>query len=1546
MHADIAQARLAAALVFSTVFALIAMPMPAQAQTPPDPWTNPTYTNSGLACNACHGNPATLGGNIDFNDATLLSGLSAFKIRISKQASNARMRYFGGDAAVSDFDRQAVLSYLINVRDGVVTTPAPGFTSTVIGSTSSATVNITIANYRSVAVDYVVAATPTGLAASDYIINSRTPSGTCSSTQINAATNGAAPSVCTIAVLVTFAPQPGAAGARNASIPVTVMPTTAGQPNPVDGSVSLNGMAVTAAPGFQISTTAIGLTAAVPAAATSADITITNPSTATGNLVLGSLLAPNPITGTGAAAFTLVAPTTNACTLAGQSLAPGGTCRIAVQFNAVAKGSYSATLSIPHNATGAPQAVTLNGTAQQGTVDVAASVALGNVPQGSTSSTTALLTNTGDASLSIGSKLFSGVGNTEFAVSGCTAALLPTLACTLSFTFTPSGTTPRSVTLALASNGSNAPTNVTVSGTGTALASPTVSSVAAFPSTLAGTTSPTTRTVTLLNLRSNPLDYATTLSGSNGSDFAISAESCPTRRIPSAIANAAGSCTLTLTYSPSALSAATARSGSLNLTFTGFNTDPSPAAQAVTLAGTAQIPAPAFSIASSTVVFSAVVGAPGTSTATITNSGTAALTLNTLSFGGVFLSEYAFAAGNTCTAGLTIPTAPGANTCLLAILFNPASATPASRDASLSIAHNATGSPRVLTLAGTATAAPLPAIDLGASTLAFGTVPLGSTVSQTVTVRNIGAAPLLLNALGLTGAAAADYTRGGTCTATSNIAVGGNCTVTLSFVPAAAGARTAVLTVASNASNTPNASVALSGDGSPLADPVVSPTPVSAFPGTVVGSTSTTTRMVTITNPRVNPLTYTRSITGAHALDFSIAGESCATRVIPGGGACTLTLQYTPAGAGTRTGTLNIGYTGFAADPSPVGVSLALSGTASLPTPSFSIASSALSFAAVLGTTPGSSSTLITNTGTLALSLSGLSFSGVAAAEFSLAAANTCSANTTLAPSTSCTLAVAYTPAAVGTSSASLSVVHNAVGSPQLITLSGTATPAPQGRIALGALSLTYPATQVGSASTQNITVQNTGDAPLTFSTFTVAGAAAADYTRGGTCSTATPLAVAARCALAITFQPAASGSRNATLTVQSDASNGAVVITLAGVGTPVPAPAVTLSTTALDFGQQTLNGLYPKRTVTVTNSGTADLSGIAVLVQGTAFSNVSTTACPATLAAGNSCEVDVAFTPAAAGAAYTGTLRVSSNATGSPHFTALSGVGTATVRPVLVWSPAATKLDFGAVAAGTPSAALSATLLNQGPGGVTLTLLNTVGAQGTAFSVTTGTCVLGQPIFEGQSCRIDVVFAPGSAGAKSATVQVVSTGSFPPNLALAGTGLGGPSPSLALSTAALSFDLVRVGAQSLPAEITLSGSGSGVVRVLALAATGPYSVQTQSCPAPPFSLPAGSTCTITVAFSPQAAGAAAGKLTVTSDADPAAQDVALSGNGEPQADLTGGGCSMARGDSAADPTLWLLLLGAIAALRYRRQARRKTEHQATHRAEHQTEHQAGRNAP
>jgi len=114
-------------------------------------------------------------------------------------------------------------------------------------------------------------------------------------------------------------------------------------------------------------------------------------------------------------------------------------------------------------------------------------------------------------------------------------------------------------------------------------------------------------------------------------------------------------------------------------------------------------------------------------------------------------------------------------------------------------------------------------------------------------------------------------------------------------------------------------------------------------------------------------------------------------------------------------------------------------------------------------------------------------------------------------------------------------------------------------------------------------------------------------------------------------------------------------------------------------------------------------------------------------------------------------------------------------------------------------------------------------------------------------------------------------------------------------------------------------------VTVSAIAVAGTYGIDSSTCPAVPFSLPAGTDCTVSVSFRPTTQGTAAGTLSITSDAAPAVREVALSGSGDPTADVGGGGCTIGDPASPADPLLWTMVLIAAAWLLARQRQRRRT---------------------
>jgi len=151
------------------------------------------------------------------------------------------------------------------------------------------------------------------------------------------------------------------------------------------------------------------------------------------------------------------------------------------------------------------------------------------------------------------------------------------------------------------------------------------------------------------------------------------------------------------------------------------------------------------------------------------------------------------------------------SSCSISVTFTPASAT--SFSAILTVADNASGSPQTVTLSGTGTTPPpAPVAALAPTSLTFSAVNGTMSAAQSTTLTNTGNAVLNISGISVTGTNAADFGQTNTCE--SPLAVGSSCTVSVTFTPASVATFSAALSVADDASGSPQ-TVALSGTGTP-----------------------------------------------------------------------------------------------------------------------------------------------------------------------------------------------------------------------------------------------------------------------------------------------------------------------------------------------------------------------------------------------------------------------------------------------------------------------------------------------------------------------------------------------------------------------------------------------------------------------------------------------------------------------------------------------------------------------------------------------------------
>lgn len=693
-----------------------------------------------------------------------------------------------------------------------------------------------------------------------------------------------------------------------------------------------------------------------------------------------------------------------------------------------------------------------------------------------------------------------------------------------------------------------------------------------------------------------------------------------------------------------------------------------------------------------------------------------------------------------------------------------------------------------------------------------------------------------------------------------------------------------------------------------------------SFADTLTNATST--RSVQIANLREEAASFSTSIGGGNAAlnEFQVTASTCGSSV-PAQSTCTLTVTFDPAAAGARNATLSVTIGGTYPSPATGAGNprqVPLSGNGVTPVPVFQ-ANPALLPLATVGTTPVSGSSTISNVGTAPMTLSGLALTDTT--HFAFGPAHTCSNGLVLATSgvgQSCTLQVVYTPPVDGDArTAQVQITDNASGSPHAVNID--ATSAAIANLVLDTSPLEFGEVVIHEqASLPPRVVTSTGNEPLQISSVSVTNAVAHGYSVVEDCTTRSPLSNGQTCSVTVRFQPTTVGVKpQQTLQIASNAVGGTASVFVRGEGVPVPAPIAQFDPVALAFGAQTAGWDYPARSVRLRNTGNAPMLITAVRVEGSGYTLAQASPCGSSLAAGAHCDIPVRFHAAAAGASYTGAVVVENNAAGSPHQAALSGSGVAQSMPSLVWSPAVASLDFGDVAVGSSSAVQTAVLRNQGPGDALLQLVNAIGLASSDYLVTLSGCGLDEVLLEGASCNVRVSFSPNAAGARTAQVQVASNGTAPAALALTGTGLAGPAPGLELSATAFDFGRNEVGSPSTPRELTLRSTGSGTLQITAIAVDGPFEVRPRTCTQWPFSLAPGQECSVSVSFVPTSTATGSGMLLVESNAQPA--EVSLSGQPQEASNGSGGGCSMARGTTLRDPTLWLLVAMAGAVLGWRR---------------------------
>lgn len=604
---------------------------------------------------------------------------------------------------------------------------------------------------------------------------------------------------------------------------------------------------------------------------------------------------------------------------------------------------------------------------------------------------------------------------------------------------------------------------------------------------------------------------------------------------------------------------------------------------------------------------------------TIRNVGSAPLTSLAVSLSGANPSDFT-------VSGLSAGSLAAGASGTFSVTFRPAAA--GSRTAFLQLASSDPDeNPFIVPLSGTGSAVPEIGISKAdgteladaAASLAFGAVNLGASgATQTITVRNSGIATLSGIAASIDGAAAADFAV--SSFSSSSLAAGGSLSLTITFKPTAAGTRTATLRIASNDADENPFDIIVGGTGVAIPEITVSTADGTALTngsssldlGAIHLGGSSAPRTIQIANTGTAALTgLGATLTGAGAADFVISTNPGSS--VAAGGAASISVIFQPKSSGLRTALLRIASND--ADENPFDITLIGTGVAIPQIEVFdgngaSITSgNPWSMGTVdLGKSTGPREIVILSAGTANLTGLGASLTGAHASDFTLQGSST----TTLVPGDSTSLFLTFKPTAAGIRTATLTITSNSrAGSSFVIPLSGTAAAHPKievldptgSSLTDGTAPLAFPTTELGESSAAVVcTVSNSGTADLTDFALVATGPHASDFTISPLSSSV--LKAGQTATFSVTFAPGGTGSRNATLAIQSnDENRGLISIPLSGKGFGIPELDVLLDGQSLaparvspiDFGAANTGDSGMVKTFTIRNTGSATLAGLKV---------------------------------------------------------------------------------------------------------------------------------------------------------------------------------------------------------------------------------------------------------------------------------------------------------------------------------------------------------------
>jgi Divergent InlB B-repeat domain len=333
--------------------------------------------------------------------------------------------------------------------------------------------------------------------------------------------------------------------------------------------------------------------------------------------------------------------------------------------------------------------------------------------------------------------------------------------------------------------------------------------------------------------------------------------------------------------------------------------------------------------------------------------------------------------------------------------------------------------------------------------------------------------------------------------------------------------------------------------------------------------------------------------------------------------------------------------------------------------------------------------------------------------------------------------------------------------------------------------------------------------------------------------------------------------------------------------GVPLTPAVLAILPASAAFGTVVVNGQSGVTTFDVTNNGQATSRALDALVSGTdsaMFDLVGTDCVGKTLVGGAHCTLGVRFDPTDVGVRSASLLVSGENALTA----ALSGAGLA--PSALTATP--TVGDFhGVPVTGTmPFLDLPFTIRNTGGQTSGVIATGITGTNAAAFALRADGCA-GTTLIANGTCTLTVRFTPGTRGQKLATLSVQGTpgGVLPISLSGTGQALGTFTLGPATGTFATPVDVGATSASAQSVALSVVNTGDLPATPAVTSSDITNFALTNGCTA---AVAAGSSCTLSVAFTPKSFGPKSTTVSVTPGVT-ATNSSVISGTGRDQLALT-----------------------------------------------------------